>query len=316
MTKKQRIVEEQKTASGTPTGMNNNFVIEKVPKLRQTNSQVLIEGKNNAFIKLGRDQDASRASGAGGKGYTQCGAIDIVVGLDGANDPHDEKRDPNFFNDSSRIYLTQKGKINHYFGAAKGSSSGAEKWDSGIGIKSDNVNIIGKKHIKLITSKARINSEERSGQGGVLDGAGKIDFIAGNFSGEENVKSFEVFGLKIPTKKAKVLQPLVKGDNLVNFCNDLLEVIEDLQGAILDNRRATLELATNYASHIHPGVCAVGPVVTTPTPMAAAIVSTITSQVSKIPQDVLSTTNVAGLKENYLNPNFPEYINSKNVNTT
>lgn len=68
---------------------------------------------------------------------------------------------------------------------------GDEKWDAGIGIKSDNVNIIGKKHIKLITSKARINSDERSGQGGVLDGAGKIDFIAGNYTGQETVRSFD-----------------------------------------------------------------------------------------------------------------------------
>lgn len=125
-----------------------------------------------------------------------------------------------------------------------------------------------------------------------------------------------IFRYKNSHKKAKVLQPLVKGDNLVSFCEDLLDIIEDLQSAILDNRRATLELATSYASHIHPGVCAVGPVVTTPTPMAIGVVPTIASQVGKIPQDILSTTNVAGLRENYLNPNFSEYINSRNVNTT
>ena len=316
MTKRQRIAEQEKTQSGTPTGINNNFVLEKIPKLRKRNSQIVIEGKNNCFIKLGRDQDASLSSGAGGRGYTQCGAIDIVAGLDSANGPHTEERDPNFFNDASRIYLTQKGKINHYFGAAKGSSMGEEKWDAGIGIKSDNINIIGKKHIKLITNKARINSEEKSSQGGILDGAGKIDFIAGNFSGEETVKSFEMLGFKIPTKKAKVLQPLVKGDNLVSFCNDLLDIIEDLQGAILDNRRATLELGINYAAHQHPGLAGPFPAIAFPTPNALAIAPIIASQGGKVSQDILGTTNVAGLRENYLNSNFPEYINSKNVNTT
>ncbi len=32
--KKQRIAEQEKTKAGTPTGMNNNFIIEKVPKLK------------------------------------------------------------------------------------------------------------------------------------------------------------------------------------------------------------------------------------------------------------------------------------------
>jgi len=313
---KQRKTTQEKTQTGTPTGLNNNFIFEKFPKLRTTNSQVLFEGKNNSFIKLGRDQDASRASGGGGKGFTQCGSVDIVAGLDSVNGAHDEQRDPNNFNDASRIYLTQKGKINHYFGVAKGSSLGQEKWDAGIGIKSDNINIIGKKHIKLVTSRARINSKERSGQGGLLDGSGKIDFIAGNFSGEETVKSLEIFGFKLPIKKKKVLQPLIKGDNQADLLDEMLKKITDIQGAVLDNRRAILEIALSYSSHIHPGVCAVGPVVTTPTPMALTILPTITNQFSKIPEDVIGSVNVGNLRENYLNPNFPEYIKSKNVSTT
>jgi hypothetical protein len=316
MSKEQRKTTQEKTQTGTPTGMNNNFILEKFPKLRTTNSQVLFPGKNNSFIKLGRDQDASRASGAGGKGFTQCGAIDIIAGLDSANGAHDEQRDPNFFNDASRIYLTQKGKINQYFGVAKGSSMGQEKWDAGIGMKSDNINIIGKKHIKLVTSRARINSKEKSGQGGLLDGSGKIDFIAGNFSGEETVKSLEIFGFKLPIKKKKVLQPLIKGDNQADLLDEMLKKITDIQGAVLDNRRAILEIALSYSSHIHPGVCAVGPVVTTPTPMALTILPTISNQFSKIPEDVIGSVNVGNLRENYLNPNFPEYIKSKNVSTT
>jgi len=316
MSKQQRKTTQEKTQTGTPTGMNNNFILEKFPKLRTTNSQVTFLGKNNSFIKLGRDQDASRASGAGGKGFTQCGAVDIVAGLDSANGAHDEQRDPNFFNDASRIYLTQKGKINHYFGVAKGSSLGEEKWDAAIGIKSDNINIIGKKHIKLVTSRARINTKEKSGQGGLLDGSGKIDFIAGNFSGDETVKSLEIFGFKIPIKKKKVLQPLIKGDNQADLLDEMLKKITDIQGAVLDNRKAILEIGLSYSSHIHPGVCAVGPVVTTPTPMALTIISTISSQFSKIPEDVIGSVNVGNLRENYLNPNFPEYIKSKNVSTT
>lgn len=313
---KQRVTEQEKTQSGTPTGMNNNFILEKVPKLRVTNSQRCIEGKNNSFIKLGRDQDSGRASGAGGRGFTQCGAIDIIAGLDSVNAPHNEERDPNAFNDASRIYLTQKGKINHYFGLAKGSSIGAENWDAGIGIKSDNVNIIGKKHIKLVTSVARINTKEKSAHGGVLDGAGKIDFIAGNYSGKETVKSLEFMGIKFPLKEKKILQPLVKGDNLLDLLDDILKRLEDIQGAILDNRLAITKTAAVFQSHMHVGG-AVGPVVTVlPSPNGIGLVPEITKIFTKIPEDVLAASNIATLRENYLREEKAEFINSRHVSTT
>ncbi len=314
--KKQRIAKIEKTEFGTPTGINNNFIAESVPDLRITNSQTVFKNENNCFIKLGRDQDASKASGGGGRGYTQCGAIDIITGLDSANGPHDKQRDPNFFNDASRIYLTQKGKINHYFGIAKGSSIGPENWDSGIGIKSDNVNIIGKKHIKLVTSVARINTKEKSAHGGVLDGAGKIDFIAGNYSGKETVKSLEFMGIKFPLKEKKILQPLVKGDNLLDLLNDVLDKLEDIQGAILDNRLAITKTAIVFQSHMHVGG-AVGPAVTVlPSPNGAGLIPEITKIFSKIPEDVLATSNIATLRENYLTKEKAEYINSRHVSTT
>ena len=316
MPTKQRQTPQEQTVSGTPTGFNNNFIAEEFSKPRLTNSQTLLQGKNNSYIRFQRDQDASRASGAGGRGFTQCGAIDIVAGLNSANKPVNEERDPNPFNDASRIYLTQKGKINHYFGVAKGSSIGQERWSAGIAIKSDNVNIIGRNHIKLVTSRARINTKERNAQGGLLDGSGKIDLIAGNFSGNETVKSLEIFGFKLPIKKKKTLQPIPKGDNLKDLLDEILNKLSDIQGFTLDNRRAILEVATNYATHLHPGFAGPIPVITTPTPMALAILPTITGQFAKIPEMIIGSVNIANLRENYLNPNFPEFINSKNVSTT
>ena len=42
---KQRVTEQEKTQSGTPTGMNNNFIIEKFSRPRGRNSSVNFEGK-------------------------------------------------------------------------------------------------------------------------------------------------------------------------------------------------------------------------------------------------------------------------------
>ena len=220
--KKQRIVKQERILNNTPMGLNNNFVIEEFAKPRTTNSQNLIKGQNNSYISFGRDKNAGGASGAGGRGFTQCGAIDLVAGLDSSNALHEEEREPNFFTDASRMYITQKGKVDSYFGLAKGSRDGDEKWSAGIGIKSDKVNIIGRNHIKIVTGKARINTDEKTAAGGSYSGAGKIDLIAGNFTGKEKPKSIPILGNLLGPTEKKVLQPIPKGDNLVELLKEIL----------------------------------------------------------------------------------------------
>ena len=317
-TRQQRISKQDFINGRTPTGLNNNFISEEVPKLRVTNSQNVLKGQNNSFMVLKRDSHAGQASGAGGLGYTQCGAIDLVAGLDSANGPHEKEREPNFFNDASRIYITQKGKIDKYFGISQGSKVGDEKWRSGIGIKSDNVNIIGRNHIKIVTGKARVNGDERNSAGGLISGPGKIDLIAGNFTGEEEPKTLNLLGAAfgIGTKPKKVLQPIPKGDNLLELLTEILDQLSTIQGYTLDNRRSIIDLALNYSSHIHVGVCPVGPVTTTPTPSALGVIPIVTKQFAKIPEIVLNEINLGVLEENYLNSKMPDYINSRNVSTT
>ena len=316
--KQQRIAKQNFINNTTPTGLNNNFIPEEVPVLRVTNAQNIIKGQNNSFVVLKRDSHAGQASGAGGRGFTQCGAIDIIAGLDSANGPHEKEREPNFFNDASRIYLTQKGKIDKYFGISKGSKNGDEQWRSGIGIKSDNVNIIGRSHVKIVTGKARVNGDERNSAGGSMTGAGKIDLIAGNFTGEEEPRPLNILGslFDIGGKPKKVLQPIPKGDNLLELLTEILDQLSTIQGYTLDNRRSIIDLAINYSSHVHVGVCAAGPVTTTPSPSALGVIPIITSQFTKIPEIILNEINLGVLEENYLNSKMPDYINSRNVNTT
>lgn len=314
--KKQRIAKQERLLENAPLGLNNNFIIEEYAKPRITNSQNLIKGQNNSYILFGRDKHAGQASGAGGRGFTQCGAIDIVAGLDSSNKLHEEEREPNFFTDASRIYITQKGKIDTYFGLANGSREGEEKWSSGIGIKGDKVDIIGRNHIKIVTGKARINADEKTSAGGSYIGAGKIDLIAGNFTGTEEPKPISVMGTSLGQTEKKVLQPIPKGDNLVELLKEILEQLSTIQGYTLDNRRSIIELALNYSSHIHVGVCPVGPITTTPSPSALGVIPIVTNQIAKIPQTVMNEINLGLAELKHLDPKFGDYINSRNVNTT
>ena len=54
--------------------------LEAVPQFIQTESERVISNKNNAWIVLGRDRPGNRMSGYGGRGDTQAGSIDLVVG--------------------------------------------------------------------------------------------------------------------------------------------------------------------------------------------------------------------------------------------
>ena len=314
--RKNREANKEKSFLGVPTGFNNNFIEENVPKLRETNSQVVQKGKNNSFIVLKRDQSGSRSSGAGGKGMTSCGAIDIIAGLDSANGPSKNEVDPNFFNDASRIYLTQKGKIDNYFGLAKGSSIGEERYSSGIGIKSDKVNMIAREGIKIVTGKARVNGQERNSGGGGFTGIGSIDLIAGNFTGTSEAGSFNNMGIKGGSSVRKTLQPLLKGDNTAKLLEEIIDKLTDLNNMIYQNRVSLIKIGQSYVSHSHVGVCAVGPVVVPPSPMAATAVEPIVNSFVKISENVTTSVNDAIKKVNYLDPNFPEYIKSKGVKST
>ena len=77
--------------------------------------------ENNSWIVLGRDRNASRMSGYGGKGDTQCASIDIVAGRMGSEveafDADGESLfiNPSFKKDAARIYISQKTDIDKYF---------------------------------------------------------------------------------------------------------------------------------------------------------------------------------------------------------
>jgi len=55
-----------------------------VRRLTVPSENIVGEGlDNNAFIVIGNDRTGAPHTGNGGKGHTQCDAIDIVAGLGG-----------------------------------------------------------------------------------------------------------------------------------------------------------------------------------------------------------------------------------------
>ena len=201
-------------ADTVPMGRFCTKLDESVPRFESAPCEKVIKNVNNSFIVLGRDRNASLASGYGGHGATGAGMIDLVVGrLSGtksvfSNKSKDKKTltGPNFASDAARIYISQKANIDEYFGlpAAEGFQVIPAKARSAVGIKADHTRIIGRNDVKIFAGQMRgieglgpLSGGEPNSQGGPIDNTQCHIYLQGG--GSENV------------------QPIVKGDNLKRY---------------------------------------------------------------------------------------------------
>jgi hypothetical protein len=225
---------------GVGAGLFHQPLFEAVPKRINAPSEHVIAGTNNTWIVLGRDRPASLGSGYGATGVNNAGAIDICAGMMAGSKTGAQQISnvhPNMASDAARIYISAKTDIDENFGLADGKqqklNEGSTKGKSGIGIKADGVRIVARANgIKLITGKGNFNNTgvlgevDSNGNALVPNDLGSIELIAGNDSTDialseiipepilAIIKAF--FPTPLPDK-IKKLQPMVKGDNLVNM---------------------------------------------------------------------------------------------------
>jgi len=288
--------EQGEKAKAAARGVAGDKIYEAVPDFLSTPSENVTTNENNSWIVLGRDRSASVMSGYGGKGDTQCAAIDIVAGRMGSDvrafDDSGEKLfvNPSFKKDAARIYISQKSDIDNYFDLAAGKVGNAFA-KSGIGIKADNVRIIGRESIKLVTT-----TDKRNSQGGEIKSIVGIDLIAGN--NDED------------------LQPLVKGDNLVSALSELTDHMDNLTGIVDTLLMAQFEFNDAITSHYHTSPFYAAPTLPSEVLMSKGI-RTMISHLQKTKASLLKhKINLGLFKQNYLSKAGDKYINSRfnNVN--
>jgi hypothetical protein len=189
-------------------GANLTRLVESYPNYDATEAEKVYSGENNTFIVLGRDrQGANTDPSYGSLGAARAGAIDIFCGIGGTNGKSDEYASKSMVHDSARIYLSMKANIDAYLMIPSKKSPNSQA-QSAIAIMSDSTRIIGRKDIKIV-SGSPVN----------LDSNGKpikpkpSIYLIGNYD-ETNV------------------QPLVKGQNLVEFLKEVMEQLGALNSAI------------------------------------------------------------------------------------
>jgi len=260
----------------------------------------------NSWIVLGKDRPAGKNSGRSMESHAH--SIDMVVGRKGRNV---DIVQPQFKEDAARIFISEKTDIDSslYFDLRDNREHGGvgnPTSKSAIGIKADSVRIIGREGVKIVTGSDLINSKDAT-----IDAIPGIDLCAGNYRGDN-------------------MQPLIKGDNMVDCINRLLKYIDSLQNTLMDFINYQMQINSQQAKvntsiqyHIHPPIPPVtgGPILpapilqgTIPSAQAATVAATmgLATKAAGIPNEV---ANIVGTKYKYLNPSSGKYICSSYNNT-
>lgn len=202
----------------------------------------LISGPANTFISLTRDEKKKTEPNAG--------AIWICAGMSNAlvdKAPETEqglkqlaKKNPNL--DASFITISAKSDIDEDLGLAKGSVGNPPN-TAAIAIKASDLRMVARNGIKLITRTDMVN--EKGGEYGSIKG---VDIIAGNDDSN--------------------LQSMVKGENLIAFLSEVMDMISSLAGTLEVLAKHQNDLNIKVASHTHTvigagaGANAGGPIAT------------------------------------------------------
>jgi hypothetical protein len=122
-------------------------IIESISRFIKRTSDILFPGRNGAYILIGTDRKdlVNSGYGVGGKNEKACATIDIVAGHKGEN--------PDYVNDSSRIYISQKTDADDYFEITKGEKI---KGKPTIVASSDNVYLKARSGIKILNKNFSI----------------------------------------------------------------------------------------------------------------------------------------------------------------
>ncbi len=283
------------------SGINGAHTREIKTKYERATGEVVLDGHSNCFIVLGRDRNAGTMSGRGGQGHTGAAAIDLIVGHLGPR-PYEsffgikQNTGKDFKNDAARIYMSQKCNIDEYFEIPKIQTELAGiKFDiensadkSAIGIKADNVRVIGRETVKIVTSHGGQNT--LSGEA-ILGG---IDIIAG----------YNLLGLD----QSLDLQPMVKGNNLIMLLKQMVKLIESNLATVSDFMKKQKEINDILAKHTHQSGDAGMP--TSDMLGVNIIIKNYELLTTTLPGIIGNFIDQSSINADYFNAGHPLFINS------
>ena len=309
-------------------GIDGDYNFQKVPELNSPEYEHIIKGPYASHIALGADRINSDptfkyGSGKGGQGVFASSHIDLVAGLDSV-DTYKGKVpsvpiNPDAFRDASRVYISENCDVDKQFMCSEGSIGNIEN-KAAVVVKSDQVRIIGREGIKIITGTDTWNSRGRK-----IRGVATIDLIPGN------IRTLTPDGVKLKLRSgADILQPVPRGQHLVACLVDICNKVDKVIGTIDVFIKAQQKFNNKIMMHQHPDFVAkaigtlatqnpnayfggkVGPSI----PLATAGAEMMAKSF-KIKTDLKFESGLfAETRLEFLNDVGASYINSRGVNVT
>lgn len=264
------------------SGNGNTQLLEPKPIRCFATHEKTIEGRSNSFIVLGRDY-----SKYGNLGHMGAGCIEICAGAFGTEDPAmlDGLVKPNNTADSAKIYISQKSDIDKYFNLVNGKTPPSEA-RSAIAMKADDIRIISRNTIKLVTN---------------------TDLKLSN-----NFPSISAVGVQIiANNDDTTLEPITKGDKLKLAFEKLNENLKKILGTI--EKFMYIQRDFNYAIANHTHVTMFNGTPTSVSPeIASAAIDTTLQILAEVETDLRKEiSNIVFWEKTYINPAHEDYINSK-----
>jgi len=311
-------------------GIDGDYNFQKVPELNSPEYEHIIKGPYASHIALGADRinpsphpDVKYGDGKGGQGVFASSHIDLVAGLDSV-DTYKGKVptvpvNPDAFRDASRVYISENCDVDKQFMCSEGSIGNVEN-KAAVVVKSDQIRIIGREGIKIISGGDTYNSRGRK-----LRSVPGIDLIAGN------IRTMTPDGVMLRlASECPILQPVVRGDHLVKCLEEIIEGFTVLNKTVDVFMKAQGIFNSKLMKHTHPdyvakaiGICANG----NPKSLCGGEVGVspplcidgakIIAKAQKIITDLkFGQALLSGVKAEYLMPVGAGYINSRGVKTT
>ncbi len=291
------------SATGELNGVNNTPKAEKISNLNVCPGEdVWFNG--DSWIVLGRDRPAGCASGYGGAGDAGASAIDICVGRQNANRKKPVVTENNFgtisYNkkpgDAARIYISQRTDIDENFGLCQGEF-GHSKAKAAIALYADDVRIIARRSVKIVTGGAKQTDANGLNTNSIMG----VELIAGNIDHKDR-------------KGRKYLQKMVKGGNLVELLEQIIDEINNLNGLLKQSTLNNINFTRSIVSAPLLVTTATGPgtAVFNPDTISAAM-KKVNSDVSELMTALTTQRKIVteSMKRNYLIPNARLNILSK-----
>ena len=313
---RKKVVDDMDNVNATPPDSGLFHTFPEIPNInfKSAMNETVIQS-SDSYIVLGTDRPGSMASGYGSVGSCAANSIDLVVGrgssLNGGKGPKEGTILDNLFvSDAARINISQLTNIDLNFGLAPGPEQkyhGNSVPGSGIGIKADDIRIMGRRSVRIITGKSSGftglpgKGEPNSKGGKEHQPAPTIELIAGN-----HVEKRMVFGgIDNPIEEINTLQRAAMGDSLREGLDELVEIVGELWSA-------TFNFILGQA--VFDAVVGVDPL--RPWVSSAAVPNGMTKQEFVLNSLWHTKINFEMWIQNHLRPHGYRYICSSNVKLT